>query len=107
MKDMMEAVTNIVRGLPAGFRFCGDGLSPTPRYKCSESALPLELLDVWLLKEDTLLLLEDRDDDDDRLRDRDALSLELALARRRGGGTGLWNQTDVVLCKSGVKHRCL
>jgi hypothetical protein len=50
---------------------------PTPLYRCSESALPDELLDEWLLTEDTLLALEDREDpeEEDRLLDLDLLLL--------------------------------
>lgn len=44
------------------------------RYKCSESALPLDVEEPVLLKELILLALGERekdDDDDDRLWDRD------------------------------------
>lgn len=50
---------------------------PTPLYRCSESALPEELLEEWLLIEDMLLALEDREDPDeeDLLLDLDPLLL--------------------------------
>ena len=88
MKIKPSTVYTWHQGLP--FFFLGEMgapsfLSPTPRYRCSESALPLELLDVWLLMDDRLLALDDRDepDDDDRLRDRD----ELLPARLVGLGS--------------------
>lgn len=67
---------------------------PTPLYRCSESALPEELLEVWLLTEEILLALEEREDPDeeDLLLDRDPLLLlrPLPCLPGLGGCPNLW-----------------
>lgn len=64
------------------------------RYRCSESALPLELLELVLEIEETLLTLRDLEvEDDEWLRERERLEpLDELLAPRFLAGGLLWKK---------------